>query len=63
MRRTSANASAVIKTGRSLLVGKTKARSIETTLSTSEILERKATYVAVDAKGNWRDFFNLISNP
>ena len=56
MRRTSAQASAVIKTGRSLLAGKTKARSIETASSTSEILERKATHVAVDEKGNLRDF-------
>jgi len=58
VRRTSAQANAVIKTGRSLLAGKTKARSMETTSSTSEILERKATHVAVDSKGNLERFFS-----
>ena len=61
VRRTSAQASAVIKTGRSLLAGKTKARSIETTSSTSEILERKATHVAVDSNGNFERFFSTSS--
>jgi hypothetical protein len=61
VRRTSAQSRAVIKTGRSLLAGKTKALSIETTSSTSEILERKATHVAVDSKGNLERFFSTSS--
>ena len=58
VRRTSAQANAVIKTGRSLLAGKTNARSMETTSSTREIRERKATHVAVDSKGNLERFFS-----
>lgn len=58
VRRISAQARAVIKTGRSLLAGKTNARSMETTSSTSEILERKATHIAVDSKGNLERFFS-----
>lgn len=58
VRRTSAQARAVIKTGRSLLAGKTKARSMETTSSTREIRERKPTHVAVDSKGNLERFFS-----
>lgn len=56
--RTSAQAKAVIKTGRSLLAGNTKARSIETTSSTREMRERKPTHVAVDSKGNLERFFS-----
>ena len=63
VRRTSAQASAVIKTGRSLLAGKTKALSIETTSSTSEILERKPAHVAVVSKGNLERFFQPHYEP
>jgi hypothetical protein len=58
VRRTSAQARAVINTGRSLLAGKTKARSMETTSSTREIWERKPTHVAVDSKGNLERFLS-----
>jgi hypothetical protein len=53
----------VIKTGRSLLAGKNKARSMDATSSTSEIRERKATHVAVDSKEIWKDFFQPHFEP
>ena len=59
VRRTSAQAKAVIKTGRSLLAGKTKARLMETTSSTREMRERKPTHVAVDSKGNLERFLSI----
>ena len=58
VRRTSAQAKAVIKTGRSLPAGKTKARSMETKSSTREMRERKPTHVAVDSKGNLERFLS-----